>query len=79
MGITARHKAISLFAVCAIVVSTSTSFWLSQTANHEEELEKVNAGEDLLRSYRNEVKMIDEPVDAENGSLYSAPFRFVLI
>ena len=41
----------------------------------EDELADVANGNSLLRSYSKESKMINEPMDAEDGSLYNAPFR----
>jgi hypothetical protein len=43
---------------------------------HAGELVGIAAnGDSLFRSYSKESKMINEPTDAEDGSLYNAPFR----
>ena len=61
--------------VTALVLSVSLAVWCAHVkVNRRIELADMS-GSALLRSYRKETKMIDGPMDAEDGSLYSAPFR----
>jgi hypothetical protein len=65
----------SEFLLVALVASVSIAVWFSQIAiNQHVELVEVS-GNQLLRSYSKETRMIDGPMDAEDGSLYNAPFR----
>ena len=63
----------------ALAVSVLMTLWFSHSVDHEVQLSQQNAGDSLLRAYSKETKLIDEPMDAEDGSLYNAPFRLICL
>ncbi len=60
-----------------VVASALFSAVLLQNSRYRATVELVDSadGNSLFRSYSKESKMINEPTDAEDGSLYNAPFR----